>query len=122
MNCPMHVDYVRECVSFINLIQETNTTLFCCTEQYENCPFYKTIKKIGYVCKMVNICPIYKDLSINDFARFSEITSKYCLSNNNVNCARFKIKESGKIPPINLMPDGKSVSWGAPPAKKLRPI
>jgi hypothetical protein len=102
----MFVDYVRECMDFITLVKEINTTLYCASEQYQNCPFYKSIKKIGCVCEMVSVCPMYKNLSIRDFDRFKEICRNYCLSDNNVNCVRYKMRKSGNTPPPDLMPDG----------------
>ena len=108
INCPMFVDYVRECMDYIQIVSEVNTMKFCVTVEFKNCPFYKAVKKIGCVCEMLVICPIYKKLSIKDFDKFLQITKDFCLSENNANCERLKIKKTGNTPPADLMPDGSS--------------
>jgi len=88
------------------IIPEVTTIRFCITDEYKNCPFYRVIKRIKPTCEMISICPMYKALSVKDFDKFLEITGKYCLTDNNVNCERFKIKKPGGKPPDDLLPDG----------------
>ncbi|MDD5495785.1 MAG: hypothetical protein PHP46_01635 [Candidatus Omnitrophica bacterium] len=109
MNCPMFIDYTRECVEHVKIVPEVNTFKFCTTEHHKECPFYKTIKKIGVVCEYISTCVIYKRLSIVDFDKFMETTKKYCLSKDSVNCQRYITKKSGKTPPDDLLPEGTSL-------------
>ncbi len=105
--CPMYVDYVRECMDYIRIVSKVCTMKFCIGEEkYDNCPFYRTVNKIGCVCEMVSICPIYKEFSYKNFDKFMVFTKNYCLSENNINCERLKIKKAGNAPPIDLLPDG----------------
>jgi hypothetical protein len=34
------------------------------------------------------------------------MTKAYCLSANSTNCKRFQLRQSGQMPPENLLPDG----------------
>ena len=108
MNCPMFVDFVRECSNKIGFIPN-DTYTHCTNDSYKDCLFYKAINNISYHCENIFKCPAFKYFGMNNFKKFEEITQKYCLSENNQNCARYKIKKSGQIPPPNLLPDGNSI-------------
>ncbi|MFH1653407.1 MAG: hypothetical protein ABIE74_05065 [Pseudomonadota bacterium] len=108
--CPLYEDHVRSCVEYIRSVKEISTLGFCVSEKHEECPFYRSIKKIGSVCEMVERCPIFKALSIKDFELFRETTKEYCLSQNNIRCKRYILKKAGKDIPLNLMPDGSKLS------------
>ena len=107
MNCPMFIDYTRECLKGIGFLP-SNTLDYCQTDKYKECPFFKTLNNIGVHCECIEKCNAYKYFGIHDFIKFTEIAEKYCLSENKINCERFKLRKSGKEVPVNLLPDG---SW-----------
>lgn len=108
MGCPMYVDYTRECLQRIGYIPR-DTFSYCQTEKFRDCPFYKTINKIGHHCEYIEKCPAYQYFNTGDFEKFVYITEKYCLSGNNVNCERFKLRRSGNEVPASLLPDGSTL-------------
>ncbi|MCK5579716.1 MAG: hypothetical protein KAJ18_00425 [Candidatus Omnitrophica bacterium] len=105
MVCPMFIDNRRECLLKIHFLP-TYTLPYCETERHEECPFFKTINKIGNQCDCVDKCALYKHFGAGDFRKFEQLTSDYCLSDNNVNCARFKLNKSGGTVSSTLLPDG----------------
>ena len=105
MECPFFVDYTRECIKEVKILP-ANTLTYCTTEQYVDCPFYRRIKKAGFVCECVSGCPAYEMLEVGDFEAFFAITKQYCLSENNLNCQRYILKKQGKPVPRELLPDG----------------
>lgn len=109
MECPMFVDYVRECLDKIDFVPR-DTFDYCQTDKFKDCPFFKTINNVGPHCECLVKCPAYKNFNIGDFDRFVEIANRYCLSENNVNCERLKLRKSGKEVPEDLMPDGTRLS------------
>ncbi len=54
------------------------------------------------VCPMYEKCPLLPTLSEKER---EEVVKKYCKGDFE-SCARKKTKDSGKMPPANLMPDG----------------
>lgn len=113
MGCPMFIDYCRECFDKIGFLP-ANTLDYCDTDRHTDCPFFKTINNIGFHCECVEKCPTYKHFGISDFEKFVEITNRYCLSENNVNCERFKLRKEGKEIPLDLLPDGTKLSIKEP--------
>jgi len=105
MNCPMFIDYTRECLDKIGFSPQ-NTFDYCQTDKHKECPFFRTLNNIDFHCECIEKCAAYKYFSISDFEKFAEITKRYCLSENNVNCERFKLRKSGEVVPENLLPDG----------------
>ncbi len=110
MQCPMFVDYLRECQYKIGFLP-LDTMEYCCSEKYGKCPFYLAINQIGHVCKYLKQCQeqcqCFEHFKAENFDAFIAIANKYCLSEkNNPNCKRFKIRKGGDMPPFNLMPDG----------------
>lgn len=109
MHCSMWVDFVRECGMKIGFMPEY-TYEYCSTEKFIECPFYRTIKNIGYHCKYLEKCPAYEHFQIGDFHKFVLIAHQYCLSEtNNCKCERFKLRESGETPPPDLLPSGEII-------------
>ncbi|MFH2138658.1 MAG: hypothetical protein ABII88_09135 [Candidatus Omnitrophota bacterium] len=106
MNCPMFVDYTRNCLSYARNIAEINTHPFCSQGKYADCPFYRLINGIEPVCENMKECVICSKISYKNFDKFLEYTKTYCLSKNKIDCERFKIRSLDKIPPVTLMPDG----------------
>ncbi|MBU0633948.1 MAG: hypothetical protein KKB82_05680 [Candidatus Omnitrophica bacterium] len=107
INCPYLIDYVRECMDYIDIVPDVYTLNFCSTQRYEECPFYKFLKKIGPTCELIPICPVYKKLSMRDFNSLVKMNAEYCLNENKVKCRRYVIKQNGKKPHPDLLPDGK---------------
>jgi len=105
MGCPMFIDYSRECLDKISFLP-SNTLEYCTTEKYKDCPFFKTINNIGFHCECLEKCPADKQFGISDFEKFVYIANRYCLSENNLNCERFKLRKEGKEVPSDLFPDG----------------
>jgi len=109
MQCPMFVDYCRECLDKIDFSPQ-NTFDYCQTDNYKECPFFETLNNIVSHCEFIKKCVAYKYFGVSDFEKFVEITKRYCLSENNVNCERFKLKKSGEVVPESLLPDGSRIS------------
>ncbi|MBU1087991.1 MAG: hypothetical protein KKD05_10825 [Candidatus Omnitrophica bacterium] len=106
MQCPLFVDYARECQYKIGFLP-IDTGSYCSTEKHQQCPFYIAINDLGYACKYLNQCPAFEHFKSVDFDEFLALVNKYCLSEkNNSYCKRFKIRKRGNIPPFDLMPDG----------------
>ncbi len=102
----MFVDFTRECVGKVGFEPSADTYDYCQADKYLKCPFFKTIKNIGTHCDCLEKCAAYNHFKIYDFKKFVKIADEYCLSENNVNCARYKMRKSGQAPPEDLMPDG----------------
>ncbi len=108
MSCPLFVDFTRECIKEVEFTP-TDTTEFCATEKYVDCPFYRLLIKKGDVCKNIGKCPAFKNFQVGDFNKFVEISNRFCTSKNHVSCKRYITKESGQPVPISLHPDGSFV-------------
>lgn len=113
MGCPMYVDYARECRNKVGFLPE-NTLGYCQTEKYKDCPFFKTINNIGFHCECIEKCDAYRYFKVYDFEKFVAVAEKYCLSTNNVNCERFKLRKAGKEVPADLSPDGTKLAGVKP--------
>jgi len=109
MSCPMFVDSVRECSKKIGFIPVGPFDYYC-QGRYEECPFYRTINNIGHQCEFIAKCPAYKHFQKGDLKKFVEMTNKFCLSEENKECSRYKMRETGQTPPENLLPDGTYLS------------
>jgi hypothetical protein len=109
MHCPYYKDFVRECAARIAMVPEINTMLFCTTEAFGECPFYRSIEKIACVCEFVETCTLFRHLSRRDFPLFRTTTEQYCLCEGCSTCQRHVIKKSGRQPPPDLMPDGSAL-------------
>ncbi|MCU0666882.1 MAG: hypothetical protein MUF05_07305 [Candidatus Omnitrophica bacterium] len=108
MDCPMFVDYTRDCLDKIGFLPQ-DTFYYCQSDKHKECPFFKTLNNIGFHCDCVKKCVAYKNFGISDFDNFVKIANRYCLSSNNVNCARFKVRQSGEVVPEDLLPDGSRI-------------
>lgn len=119
MNCPLYVDFTRECVEYYPHLLPYASFDNCETEQFKDCLIYMTLhskcnciytKKCADIYnkkfpkllqKMFDEEEIHKSIH--------EMMVTYCLTENCINCAKFKLLIKGKSPPINLSPDGKKV-------------
>lgn len=108
MNCPMFVDYTRECIIKIEFIPQ-DTFNYCNSDRYKECPFFRTLNNIGSHCEYIEACVAYKYFGVGDFEKFVKITKCYCLSENNINCERFILRKSGGVVPEDLLPDGSRI-------------
>lgn len=108
MNCPMYVNSFRRCKKQLPFKAPNwvNTFKYCITKEYYNCPFFIGINKLGNFCEYFLNCQECKGCKIHESKGFDEMIKKYCFSKDNVNCSRYKIKNSGKRVPSNLFPDG----------------
>ncbi len=57
-------------------------------------------------CPFLNACPMFKKLRFEATKKL--LTSKYCLGDYS-KCARYQMRSSGKMPPPNLLPNGKYI-------------
>jgi hypothetical protein len=111
-NCPLFVDFTRECIKDIEVYPHEITQEmlgFCRTPRYAQCPFYQILKTDKPVCKNIKKCPAFKNFQSADFDEFAEISNTYCTSANHKNCQRYITKETGEPVPIDLHPDGSRV-------------
>jgi len=108
MACPLFFDYVRECAKEIGFMPN-DTYRYCTNDTFPECPFYRTIKNVGVHCENIAKCPAFKYFGMGDVNKFVEIVNTYCLSENRVNCARYKVKSTGQTVPPNLLPDGTTM-------------
>jgi hypothetical protein len=89
----------------------------CVTDRYTECLAY-LVYNSPFACKYVTTCgKAYKHgvpkLLMNMLNEketrdiFYNLSVQFCLSQDKHNtCAKYKIYEEGKVPPINLLPDG----------------
>jgi hypothetical protein len=105
MECPLFVDFTRECIKEVASLP-ADTLEFCTTERYVDCPFYRSIKKVGFFCECITGCPTYESFKASDFKEFVMMSKRYCLSENNLHCHRYILKKQGKTVPRELRPDG----------------
>jgi hypothetical protein len=61
-----------------------------------------------FKCRFMEGCPMYDLITTSvRIIQFQPFLDSYCLSAENcTNCARYRIIESGKEPPPDLLPDG----------------
>jgi len=83
-----------------------NTFKYCITELHRECPFFIGINKVGKFCEYFLNCSECKGCKIHARRGFDEIIKKYCFSDDNVDCSRYKLKKSGEKVPSDLFPDG----------------
>lgn len=104
----MYEDYSRGCITKISVVPEASYN-FCDSDKYGDCPFYRIINNIGTLCENINKCPAYAYFQVGEFEEFLKLTKQYCLSENKVNCERYKIKNAGKEVPKDLHPNGSKI-------------
>lgn len=69
MHCPMFVDYARECQYKIGFLP-LDTSVYCSTNKYKKCSFYKAINEIGHICKYLKQCPVFEHFKSETFDVF----------------------------------------------------
>jgi hypothetical protein len=105
MPCPFYSDFTRECITKIEVTPDASFD-FCESDRYTECPFYRTLQNIGVICENIKKCPMYIHFQLGDFEKFLQMTKKYCLSEEYMNCHRYQLKKQGKEVPKTLLPDG----------------
>ena len=121
MSCPYFVDFTRDCIKTYPAIIQYKDFSACESEGYQKCLVYNILRS-DFRCKYLDTClnmfpsdipEFFKLLNQDEtiYAFVTKPTYHYCLSkDNNVRCARYKIKEEGKQPPPGLTPDGQNVN------------
>ena len=121
MSCPYFVDFTRDCIKTYPAIIQYKDFSSCESEGYQKCLIYNILRS-DFRCKYLDSClnmfpddipEFFKLLNQDEtiYAFVTKPTYHYCLSkDNNVRCARYKIKKEGKQPPPGLTPDGQNVS------------
>ncbi|MEW5762131.1 MAG: hypothetical protein AB1776_02900 [Bacillota bacterium] len=59
-------------------------------------------------CKYLSTCPIYNQLKTEVLKNL--YTMIYCKGAKQQDCSRLKMREEGKVPPRELLPDGKMLT------------
>jgi hypothetical protein len=121
MSCPYFVDFTRDCIKTYPAIIQYKDFSACESEGYQKCLIYNILHS-DFRCKYLDSClnmfpseiPEFFKLLNQDktiYAFVTEPTYHYCLSKeNNVECARYKMKEEGRQPPPGLTPNGQYVN------------
>jgi hypothetical protein len=120
MACPLYIDFTRECITKFLDFLEFPTYDLCGSDDYKGCIAY-LIFTSKFTCPYLTTCGnAYKKnipkviTKMLDEKGIREIFYKYivqyCISQeNHINCAKYKLLSEGKIPPINLFPDGSKI-------------
>lgn len=108
MDCPKFQDYSRSCMTDVEHLP-LDVIDFCASELHKECPFYILLEKTGISCENLQQCVAFRFFGYGSFENFRDMTKKYCLSENKINCQRYIIKKSGVKPPDDLLPDGTKV-------------
>jgi hypothetical protein len=121
MSCPLYQDFTRTCITKFPDFLEFPTFDLCESDDYKECLAY-LIFTSTFMCKYLTDCgTVYKKkiptiikkmLSEKETREiFYKFSAQYCVSReNHVNCAKYKLLSEGKIPPLNLFPDGSKSS------------
>jgi hypothetical protein len=121
VSCPLYQDFTRTCISKFPDFLEFPTLDLCESDEYNGCIAH-LIFTSTFMCRYLTDCGnaykkkvpklITKMLGEKEtrelFYRFS---AQYCISQeNHRNCAKYKLLAEGRVPPINLFPDGSKSS------------
>ncbi len=120
MCCPYYIDFTRDCIKTYPGIIQYRDFSSCESDGYQKCLVYNVLKS-DFRCKFLDSC---LNIFLNDIPEFFKLlnqdtaiydfvtkpTYHYCLSKeNNIQCARYKIKANDKQPPPGLTPTGQNV-------------
>ncbi len=108
MNCPLFIDYIRECTNHVGNIPQ-DTFEFCTSERYKGCPFYQVLQNPDVACIYIKQCVLFKYFGALNFDALVKLTERYCLTLQANTCQRYLLRESGKNVPENLLPDGTTM-------------
>jgi len=113
MTCILYKDFSRGCVvKFKGLLKVSNYDVCQSQDEYKKCPFYRVITEPNVCCKYAEECI---NLRLKDtggsvpYEAIAQVGEAYCFSDDNVNCAVYKLREAGKDVPIDISPDGSKI-------------
>jgi len=101
----MYKDFTRECAEKFEEVINISNFDVCDSDRYKECPFYRILNEPEKLCKYVDKCVHGKIIWKSSFERIIWVSNTYCLSENKVNCERYKLMETGKTVPENLRAD-----------------
>lgn len=108
-NCPLFVDFTRECIQKIGYMPNDSMFKFCSSSSYVKCPLYRALNNVGNHCEYVYSCVVFRYYGTRNIDKFLEVTQKYCLADTQMGCARYRMKKKGQSPPPDLLPDGGKI-------------
>ena len=109
MSCPMYKDFTRECAEKFEEVINISNFDVCESDRYKECPFYRILNEPEKLCKYVHKCVQGEFIRKESFERIMWVSNTYCLSENKVNCERYKIMKTGKTVPEGLRADGSKI-------------
>jgi hypothetical protein len=117
MGCPLYRDFTRMCIDKFPDFLMFPTFDLCGSDNYKECLAH-LIYNSPFVCQYLITCGnaykknvpkiITKMLDEKEIRNmFYKYTAQYCVSKeNHTKCTKYVLLSEGKIPPINLYPDG----------------
>jgi len=120
MSCPLYQDFTRSCIKKFPDFLEFPTFDLCESDDYKECIAY-LIFTSEFMCPYLTTCGnaykknipkiITKMLGEKEIREiFYKYSVQYCISQeSHITCAKYKLLSEGKIPPINLFPDGSKI-------------
>jgi len=113
MTCILFNGNSRQCENKFKLLTKDVSMDFCNSDEYSQCPFYKIIVEKRSYCEDIEDCgyrlhrlksTIRHD--VDTYKKIKHLVFDYCLSEKNINCARYQLKKEGKFVPYILLQDG----------------
>jgi len=109
MSCPMYKDFTRECAEKFKEVINISNFNVCNSDRYKECPFYRIFNEPEKLCEYVHKCVGGEFIWKESFERIMWVSNNYCLSENKINCERYKLMKTGKTVPENLLADGSKI-------------
>ena len=109
MSCPLYKDFTRECAEKFEGIVQISSFDVCESDRYKECPFYRLINEPEKLCEYADRCVQGEFIWKESFERIMWVSNTYCLSENKVNCERYKLMKTGEVVPENLRVDGSRI-------------
>jgi hypothetical protein len=105
----LYNDLTRECAEkFEDVINISNFDV-CDSDRFKECPFYRILNEPEKLCKYVYKCVQDEFIWKEPFERIIWVSNNYCLSENKINCERYKLMKAGKTVPKKLLADGSKI-------------
>lgn len=113
ISCPYLSDNIRKCTEFFGNVVEIEKIETCQSNRnWKDCIFYKMLNfpkekqcKFTYTCSRVAEKTIF-NLPLDEIKK---LCNKYCLSENQEECAIYKHIDSLTVVPEGLLPDGRII-------------
>lgn len=121
MVCPLYVDFTRSCIEKFPDFLVFPTFDLCESDDYNECIAYLILNS-PFSCPYLVTCgKEYKKNLPRIVAKllgeketreiYYRYTVQYCTSQeNHIHCAKYQLRSVGKVPPLNLFPDGREVN------------